>query len=677
MVERAAIPAWRRRIDDARQCFERGLWMLAQQGEPAIDLAPLSGVAREGIAAIYDALDARTDRLDGIRRATQQVDAICAALAEDASGASEHARSTLQQARAALDEAEAVLSKQPVSPPPPEAGPVMASNDTPRRHSVDRASLAPEVTLASPPPPPPEEPLEPLVPVTFEELEANIAMLKMRAEERRELAALKKRPRQQTEVQPPEIPAGFGPDIPERITEDGFVRARTRDMLEEVAMVGLQRAPLPGDPWRIALGLEQRMGRAIDAIAAMGPVALGYVERWAMDSPVKDSTRMFAVAMTMGCFAGEDALGVIDRVYQELVSVDEGCREGLVAALALAPHEGLEAWMRRWLVDSDPARRAIAIETMGFRGWAEDNELATAALDEPEVARRALVALARQAPRTALDVLEDPLGSDHEGLRRAAWHAMVLANRGRSSAVLREAMAAETTSEDDRAFAAQLLALSGDEQDARHLLEAMQAVPTAKRIDAVGWTGLVAALGPLIELLDHDDEQVTRAAGRALDRISGAELREEAEVLAEDIFVPEPPDPDVGEPPDKRLVRVTSDPRDLPPEPATETVEQASTDPSAWRRWYQEHAADWSARQRYRQGKPYVPATSLTELDVGLRDVAERRWLLDELVIQIGTWLRMDPHDYVVHQLASIEAWRGPAQRASSQPGRWDRASRR
>ena len=529
--------------------------------------------------------------------------------------------------------------------------------------------------LASPPPPPPDEPLEPLVPVTFEELEANIAMLKMRAEERRELAALKKRPRQQTEVQPPEIPAGFGPDIPDRLSEDAFVRARTRDMLEEVAMVGLQRLPLPGDPWRIALGLEQRMGRAIDAIAAMGPVALSSVEGWAMDSPVKDSTRMFAVAMTMGCFDGADALGVVERVYQEMVTVDETCREGLVAALTLAPHPGLEAWMRRWLVDSDPALRAIAIETMGFRGWADDNELATAALDEPVVAQKALVVLARQAPRTALDVLEDPLGADDPELRRAAWHAMVLAGRGRSSQVLREAITAST--DDDRIFAAQLLALSGDEQDARHLLERMQAEATPDRIDAVGWTGLVAALGPLIELLDHDDEAVTRAAGRALDRLSGAELREEAEVLAEDIFVPEPPDPDVGEPPEKRLVRVTSDPRDLPPEPATETVEQASTSPSAWRRWYQGHAADWSARQRYRQGKPYTPVISLHELDVALRDVPERRWLLDELVIQTGSWERMDPHDYVVQQLASIEAWRGPAQRASSQPGRWDRTSRR
>ena len=677
MVERAAIPAWRTQIDTARQCFERGAWLLAQQSEPAIDLAASSGSVRAGIAAIYDALDARSDRLDGVRRATQQLDAICAALAADPTGACDNARATLQQARAALDAVEALLAKQPMSPAPPEAGPVMASGDKPRRHLVDRASLAPEVTLASPPPPPPDEPLEPLVPVTFEELEANIAMLKMRAEERREMAALKKRPRQQTEVQPPEIPAGFAPDIPERVSEVAYVKARTRDMLEEVAMVGLQRAPLFGDPWRIALGLEQRMGRAIDAIAAMGPVALSSIEAWAMDSPVKDSTRMFAVAMTMGCFDGEDALGVIERVYRELVSVEESCREGLVAALTLAPHEGLETWMRRWLVDTDPMLRAIAVEVMGFRGWADDNELATAALDEPVVARRALVPLARQAPRTALDVLEDPLGSGDAALRRAAWRAMVLAHRGRSSSVLREAMADETAADEDRALAAQLMAISGDESDARHLLDAMQAAPTVDRVDAVGWTGLVTALGPLIELLEHDDEAVGRAAGRALDRITGAELREEAEVMAEDIFVPEPPDPDVGEPPDKRLVWVTSDPRDLPPEPATETVEQASTHPGSWRAWVKEHAADWSARLRYRQGKPYTPATSLHELDVALRDVSERRALIDELVIQTGTWVRMDPHDYVVDQLASIERWRAPAQRASSQPGRWDRASRR
>ena len=103
-VERAAIPAWRTQIDTARQRFERGVWLLAQQSEPSVDLAPLGGVAREGIAAIYDALDARSDRLDGVRRATQRIDAICAVLAEDSTGSSEGARATLQEARAALDE---------------------------------------------------------------------------------------------------------------------------------------------------------------------------------------------------------------------------------------------------------------------------------------------------------------------------------------------------------------------------------------------------------------------------------------------------------------------------------------------------------------------------------------------------------------------------------------------
>ena len=113
-VERAAIPAWRTQIDTARQRFERGVWLLAQQSEPSVDLAPLGGVAREGIAAIYDALDARSDRLDGVRRATQRIDAICAVLAEDSTGSSEGARATLQEARAALDEVEATLASQPM-----------------------------------------------------------------------------------------------------------------------------------------------------------------------------------------------------------------------------------------------------------------------------------------------------------------------------------------------------------------------------------------------------------------------------------------------------------------------------------------------------------------------------------------------------------------------------------
>src|SRR5690606_36017790 len=122
---------------------------------------------------------------------------------------------------------------------------------------------------------------------------------------------------------------GFSAELPLVIDETRFVEERTRELLEEVAMVGLQRAPLLGDPWRLALGLEQRMFRAIDAIASMGPRALGAIESLMRDGPVKDGTRVFAAAMTLGCFAGRDALAAAERVFFETELVDEEARQYL------------------------------------------------------------------------------------------------------------------------------------------------------------------------------------------------------------------------------------------------------------------------------------------------------------------------------------------------------------
>src|SRR5690606_8774492 len=113
------------------------------------------------------------------------------------------------------------------------------SHDEPQTHRVARSSLRPELELAAAVVAPAVEEVVPVKPATFQELEANIAMLKARAEERRELARKKKRAPAPAPPPPPP-PPGFSPDIPPAMSELAFVQARTRDLLEEVAMIGLQ-----------------------------------------------------------------------------------------------------------------------------------------------------------------------------------------------------------------------------------------------------------------------------------------------------------------------------------------------------------------------------------------------------------------------------------------------------
>lgn len=440
-------------------------------------------------------------------------------------------------------------------------------------------------------------------------------------------------------------------------------------------MVGLQRRPILGDSWRSALVLEQRMFRAIDAVAAMGPVATAYVERWAMDAPAKDPTRVFSVAMAMGCFAGHDALGVIERVFLEYQTIDPSCAEELAAALKLVPHPKVALWLRSWLSDPQPQHRAMAIDVLGHRGLATEAELGQATADTSMVAAKAWPYLARVAPAAARDLLRHCSGDESEAsgpLQQARWLAMALAGVPDLSPFLQAELEGANGDE-----AAMLLALGGDQHDAQALIDSLRRKPTLGRVAAVGWAGSAAAFVPLIEMLEHDDEALRIAAAEALERLSNAGLREEVEVDIEDIFVPEPPDPDLGEPKELRLVRMTSDPRDLPPDPSPETITRPSTHPAVWRAWYEQEASRWPLGRRYRMGQLYTPQVSLWELDRALRSPSERRLLLDELIIRSGAYERMDPHDLVTVQLKALEQWSGSVRQAESQAGDWGRKLRR
>lgn len=668
-----ATPRWQAELENAQRHLERAAFTLRQEAEPPVDLRPTGAAIRRALEALYDAYDLRDDRVSGTRRAIAALDEARNQLEAGVSAATlKSAFDALSKARGHLSQTETILAARPAEMVAERESGLRASSSEPRHHRVQRASLTPRLELAAAVAPPPPGDMEPVKPQTFQELEANIAMLKMRAEERRETVSRKKTatPRPAPEKAAP--PAGFGPDIPDVVSELAFVQARTRDLLEEVAMVGMQRAPLLGDPWRVALPLEQRMLRAIDGIASMGAAALEYVERWAMDAPAKDPTRVFGVAMTLGCFAGRDALAAVERVFYDFEQVEPDCRRELVAALQLVPHDLVAVMLRSMLVDSDERHRAAAIEVLGYRRLATEMELATAALDDPVVASAALPRLALEAPKSARDAITEALTSTDTDLVRSAWLAMALSDHPGTTARLRDAL--DTELADD---AARLLALCGDEGDARLLVDRMRATPTRSLISAVGWAGSLTAVPPLIDLLDGDDDMLRIAAAYALDRITGAGLNEEAEVDAEEILVPEPPDPDVGEPPSVKVVRMTSDPRDLPPEPSTETVDRPSTHSAAWRHWWKEQGSELSAGKRYRVGRPYTPQVSLWELDEARRMPVERRMLQHELVIRSGNYVRFDPHDFVSVQEAAIEQWRSSAQRASSQPGSWHRSMRR
>lgn len=647
--------------------------MLTDDVEPVVDLTAPARDLERALGAVYDAFDGRTDRLTAVREAmtsaARAADAI--ARAAELDPAFKGIRDHLDRAQRHFARVDALLAYRPPEPPPLPAE-LLASIDVPRLHSLVRPSILPALKVPAPPPaeivasPGPKLPQ----PKTFDELRRAIGDRKKRAP----VPTAKSPPPESPPPAPPAtarvIPPGFAPSVGAAMDELTFLRARAREHFEEVAMVGMQRAPVLGDPWRGALSLERRMLAAIDVIAALGRPAVEHVPRLLADAPVKDPSLGFATAMVLGCFQGRDALAAAELALLSSER-DAAFIDAVGAALKLAPHDLLPIALRSLLREADPLVRAMAIDVLGYRGAATDDELAAAAMDLPGVAARALPYLAYRASPALDSVIGGRSADADPDLRDALFMAAALRGRSDVFALLEGALDREGAD-----TAAMLLALAGGEREARLLEDRARIAPSVGLSTALGWAGAASSVELLIEQLEGGDE-IRLAAAWALERITGAGLWEEAAASEEEILVADPPQPDVGEPKAPRLARLVSDPRDAPPDPAPEMLEQPSTDPARWQAYWSEAGRNYEGPARYRRGAAYTPLVSLTELDQGRCTPGERRLLQRELIVRTGSYVPFDPHDFVVVQEQALAAWRPIAQRASSAPGRWVRPARR
>ena len=676
--------SWLDQLEMAQRRVVAAATLLGGDQPPSVDLAPAARAIERAVASIFDAFDHRAPGLAAVQRAIDELRAAYQLMSTETTvPAVRAAAEGLGHAASHLTAAQQTLQSLPLDPTRSADRELRASGDLPLLHDIERPSLTLAVKVCEPAAPPPERP-EPLPrPTTFEELHASVTELERRNQERgrareakatqAELEAARKAAAEDDVAAPP---PGFDVDVRPALDELGFIHARTRDHFEEVAMLGLQRSPMFGDPWRTSLILEQRMLRAIDAIASMGPSALRHVEPLVFDSPAKDPTRVFGITMVLGCIRGRDALAAAERVFLDFEKIEPECAAALADALKLIPHDQLVVALHSLLRDPDPRHRAIGIEVLAHRGMASEEQLLSAASDTAIVAAKALPQLALVAPGRCGAAIDQALG-DPEVERASVWLAMALAGHRATRVTLSEALQLGAATEPAlRDQAAVLLALCGDQNDGALLREQAQRAPSPGIVEALGWVGDPASFAALLHLLEHEDEALTTAAGSALDRITGAALREQVELDAEEIFVIVPPDPDVGEKQPPKLVHAVSDPRDLPPEPAKETIERPSTDPAQWSAWIAEHGQAMKAGTRHRRGRRYSPAVTLDELDSQLCSVVERRALVWELVIRTGGYVRLDPHDFVRVQEAALTEW-APLARRSVTSGSWDRPGRR
>ncbi len=662
--------AWMKHLERAHDRALFAARAFEDESEPNAHVGPAARTLERGLAALYDAFDGRADRPTAMNAAGARFwDAAVLA-----------ARGGLADVVAALREAcSELLAAETRLPRVALAGfgdrALVAGDATPRLHVVARASIIPDLkTPDSPPPAADTAPLATPDRNSFEELAAVDETAKRRAlASRPKAVAPALREARPLPPPPAEPPPGFAFPPPPAISEAAVIHRWARECFFEIGMLGLQRLPLPGDDWRACRSLDRRLVTALDAVAALGPVALAHLESIAMDAPSVDPMRVFAMAMVGGSFEGRDVLGCAERVLHRFGAADPLIFEPFAAALKLSANAFVPSAMATLFHSGVTGRRAIAIDVLAHRGGLDERQLAELCEStDPRELALGLRALGVARHRDLSRVVERALAHQDREVVAAALDALILASRPEAASAARAAASGVLGDE-----ALIRLAMIATFDDARWLLDRMRAAPSAASIEAVGRAGLVAAVAPLIGLLG-DDEEIALAAGAALERLLGANLVDTIEIDPEALeMVPViDPDPDAAPAP-APLAETVGDPRDRPPAGSKERLEVPSKDPEKWRAYWAEHGRRLDPKLRTRRGKPYSALALFEELDRAPLGPDDRRRVHLELVARAGRHLPFDPCDFVVTQEAHLKAWETLAKQGSDAPGSWEQSARR
>ncbi|HSC89711.1 MAG TPA: hypothetical protein VLC09_20655 [Polyangiaceae bacterium] len=453
---------------------------------------------------------------------------------------------------------------------------------------------------------------------------------------------------------PPTVPGFLVSPLP-AVSAGAWAAEQREGLFREIAALVTHRIPQLGESWRGARTAEERLLRNADAIFGSDRGGLGDLERLVTESPAPDPSELCALTLLGGCLSGRDGIAMAERALRGFEE-DPGFLEAFVTGLVLARHP-VAPWIGRTLLeDSRPPRRAAGIGLLARLGEASADDLWRATQDVESVACAALVPFVLSGDyrvRQTLDELSlrvtEP-GSFHDAFLTAA----VLAAWPASMSWAERALRAGSE------LGARLFGIAAERRDAERLLEWTAIEPTVALIDALGWAGDPAAIGLLIGLLSLDDEPLVVSAAAALERISGAGLRQDIVISAESL-----------------LGEATSPPapsgRDAPPQSSPETISLPSRDPAAWRAFFEAHRERFEDGVRTRRGAPYTPYVGWYELDRIPTAPIERQTLHYELVVRSGWTFDFDLDDFVSRQERRLAEISEAMRQKSGAPGAWSR----
>ncbi len=670
--------AWRERLEVALSVLRVSCRSMEVGALPGPDYEPVERDLTEAHAQLLLAYDGEVDPTKALPLSVSHLERARSVLAAHSeadpvlAGVAERFSYVAHQ----LAEATQLVATRVYLPPAPPRE-QLASLRLPRLQSLTRPRLTPYWRF--PPLPAPEVTEAPLPelprPTDFGALEQTMEALKERAARRQERAK-ERQPKAELAPRPeperPEPPPGFARDPLPQQSEEEFLRQSARLCFEEVTMVGMARLPFLDEPWRGMEILDQRMLSAIDALVALGPPAFSELERWVAASPAPEPFRVFAITMILGSLEGRDALAAAERAFYRVVTADPEAGVQFARALKLTAHPHAATVARRLLHDALPAHRALGLEVLAHHGAATPEELAWGvAAAEPALVAAALFPLAAAKHPGTQAAITRALTLPGGDVRRAVWRAMAVSGDPRLSHVLHQDLSSELSLE-----AYVRLGALGSQQDSELLYQQFSQAPSEGVIAALGWAGDARFIEPLMQVLKGKDKALAQAAALALERLTRAGLFIEVEVPPEELEGPPAPEPNTGEPAEP-LVKVVSDPRDLPDPGSPDLVLLPTTDFNRWHRWWRDHSARFTPGTRYRRGVPYSPLVSWNELDAAPCTPGERRVLQEELISRTGSYVAFDVEEWVYRQEAALALWEPLARAASGRPGAWVTPSRR
>jgi len=460
----------------------------------------------------------------------------------------------------------------------------------------------PELPLDTPEPDPP--------PVTSaEELQALLKKVSADGVPAVEEPEAMDQPGPETENARKEEPTELSDEAAERahfgviLSEEALIFQHARSCLEDLAMLGLMRRPLPGQSWTGRSSAERRLLARIDAIVSLEEGVLPGLLRLLEDRPMPDPELTWAILFLFGSIAGDGALEQLRRVARAASFESAQMRESIADALTHAPHPGIDAAMREWLSDADACRREIAVVVLARRRTITSAEACHAALDrELSVVSAAAHAIGNAAGATDPKIINKLLHHESQAVVRAALESSVLI---RSALGVNRARAIARNGRPEFADAALFWAIGSDSRDLSLFQEIVSKTDSPIFLQAVGWFGHPQLIAPLLGALRTGSDQARAAALTALQRITGASLTDDE------------PDPEYEK--DNRPFR----------RPFTPPViaDKLSLKADVWTSWWKKHQATCEMTVRYRFGQAGTPEHNLWEMEDSLSSQPDR-WLL-------------------------------------------------